>query len=353
MKINGSTYSIAELDEMLARKDLIVNRDYQRGSRLWPVGARSYFIDTILTGFPFPKLYFYEYLDRSARKTRREIVDGQQRISAIVDYRNNKFALTSVSQQFSGARFTDLTEEVQDAFLGCPVPVDVIRNASKGDILEMFRRMNAYTLPLNEAEKRHSTYQGNFKWFINESATEFTDFIVEFGVFTNRQVVRMADAELLAEMVYALESGIVSSSNKALSDLYKNNDEQFAHEDLYRSKLREFFSYMADNLGELRNTYLMKPYVVHSLFCSLMHNKYGLPGVQQKIELPPIGSFTARPEMVVPNLQALAFAHESKDLEGEFGEYVWGCSGGTNREPRRVARVKFLCLALRGELMKR
>lgn len=352
MKIDGSTYSIAELHEMLDRKDLVVNRDYQRGPRLWPTGARSYFIDTILTGFPFPKLYFYEYLDRDARKTKREIVDGQQRISAIVDFHQGKYALTSVSRQFSGLRFSDLAEEVQDLFLGYPVPIDVIRNAEKGEILEMFRRMNAYTLPLNEAEKRHSTYQGTFKWFINETATERTAFFVEFGVFTNRQVVRMADAELLAEMVLSLERGILSSSNKLLSDLYKKYDDAFADENSYRERLREFFGYVAGNFGELRNSFLMKPYVVHSLFTAAMHNKYGLPGVAEAIDLPPIGAIAVDAEKAAAGLQALALAHEGKDLEGEFGDYVWGCTGGTNREPRRVARVKHLSLALRGELLK-
>lgn len=352
MKIDGSTYSIAELREMLDRKDLVVNRDYQRGSRLWPIGARSYFIDTILTGFPFPKLYFYEYLDRVARKTKREIVDGQQRISAITDFLQDKYALTSVSRQFSGSRFSDLAEDVQDLFLGYPVPVDVIRNADKGDILEMFRRMNAYTLPLNEAEKRHSTYQGAFKWFINETATESTVFFVEFGVFTNRQVVRMADAELLAEMVLSLERGIISSSNKLLSDLYKKYDDDFATEDLYRGRLKEFFGYVADHFGELRRSFLMKPYVVHSLFTAAMHNKYGLPGIEEAIQLPKTGTISVDPEKAAAGLQALALAHEGKDLEGEFGKYVWGCTSGTNREPRRVARVKHLSLALRGELMK-
>ncbi|HEX9770571.1 MAG TPA: DUF262 domain-containing protein, partial [Kiloniellales bacterium] len=79
---------------MLDRRDLVVNKEYQRGSRLWPPGPRSYFIDTILENFPFPKMYFYEYLDGESRKTRREIVDGQQRVMAIVDFLQNKFALT-------------------------------------------------------------------------------------------------------------------------------------------------------------------------------------------------------------------------------------------------------------------
>ena len=117
MRIDGSNYSIAELREMLHRKDLIVNRDYQRGARLWPAGPRSYFIDTILTNFPFPKLYFYEYLDRNNKKTRREIVDGQQRITAIMDFIEDKYALTDVSRQYRGARFSQLEPEVQEGFL--------------------------------------------------------------------------------------------------------------------------------------------------------------------------------------------------------------------------------------------
>ena len=351
MKIDSSTYSIAELREMLQRKDLIVNREYQRGPRLWPVGARSYFIDTILTAFPFPKLYFYEYLDRVGRKTKREIVDGQQRISAITDFVDDKYVLTNVSRKFHGKRFSELDEETQDLFLGYPVPVDVIRNAEKSDILEMFRRMNAYTLPLNQAEKRHSTYQGAFKWFVNETASEWTPVSVEYGIFTNRQIVRMADSELLAEMLLALEQGILSSSNKALSDLYQKYDIEFAPEAEYRAKLTEFFSYLAENLGELRNSYVMKPYVVHSLFCAAMHNKYGLPDVEEKVGLEPIGNLGRNLEQAIESLQALSMAHESKDLEGEFGDYVWGCIGGTNREPRRVARVKSLALALRGELL--
>lgn len=336
---------------MLDRKDLLVNTEYQRGSRLWPAGPRSYFIDTILTQFPFPKIYFYEYLDREGRRTKREIVDGQQRISAIVDFIENKFTLTNVSKNYKGMRFSDLPDEVQVSFLGYSVPVDVIRNAEKTQILEMFRRMNAYTLPLNDAEKRHSTFQGKFKWFINECANDFSPAFTEFGIFTNRQIVRMADAELLSEMILSLESGIISSNNKILSDLYKDYDSEFSQIDLYKNRLNEFFNYLINNLGELRGSFLMKPYVIHSFFCACMHNKYGIPGVTEKINLEPIGSIGGEIEKVAQSLKALSMAQEGKDVEGEFAEYVWACSGGTNREARRIARVKYLTLALRCQLL--
>src|SRR5690606_8579245 len=100
MNLDSSTYSIVELRDMLNRKDLLVNNSYQRGSGLWPTSARSYFIDTILMGFPFPKLYFYESLDRAERRVIREIVDGQQRITSIMDFLNNRFKLTAVSRTY-------------------------------------------------------------------------------------------------------------------------------------------------------------------------------------------------------------------------------------------------------------
>jgi Protein of unknown function DUF262 len=185
MNINTNSYSIPEIIGMLDRKELVVNLEYQRGSGLWPDGPSSYFIDTILEGYPFPKIYMYEYLDRSTRSIRREIVDGQQRIRTIVRFRNNEFALRGESA-YAGMRFEDLNEDVQEKFLSYPVSVDVIRNATRSQILQMFRRMNAYTLPLNEPEKRHSSFQGRFKWFINQLADDLNEFLVEFGVFTNR-----------------------------------------------------------------------------------------------------------------------------------------------------------------------
>ena len=62
MKIDNSSESIAKILEMLESKELVANHDYQRGTGIWPPGPSSYFIDTILESFPFPKIYIYEFL---------------------------------------------------------------------------------------------------------------------------------------------------------------------------------------------------------------------------------------------------------------------------------------------------
>jgi len=350
MRIDTNNYSVVEIRDMLARNELIVNETYQRGSGLWPSGARSYFIDTMLNGFPFPKIYFYESLDRKNKKIIREIVDGQQRITSMMSFIDDKFKLTSASQKYSGKKFSDLPPEEQDNFLAYTIPVDVVRSADPSEILEMFRRMNAFTLPLNDAEKRHSSYTGLFKWFINKLSDEFSSFFVSFDVFTNKQMVRMADAELLSEIILAIENGLISTSPKLLSDLYKKYEKDFPLELEYSTQLKECFDVISTQLPGLRNTFMLKPYALHTLICALIHNKYGIPDFTKETGIATEGKFFKNREIAEAQLKALAASHESKDITGPHSQYVLACEGATTRKPSRLIRVEYIIKALQGEL---
>lgn len=345
MQITPNNYGVLELLQMLERRELVVNNDYQRGSGLWPDGASSYFIDTMLENYPFPKIYMAEYLDRPQRAIRKEIVDGQQRITTIQRFYNNDLQIVGDSR-FAGQKFDDLDEDYKDRFLSYSVGVDVIRNASSSEILQMFRRMNAYTLPLNEAERRHSSFQGRFKWFVNHLSDEFDEFFTTFGVFTRRQIVRMADAELIAESILALERGIVSTSASNLKDLYSRYDDDFPNLFEYRDKLEASVRFIATELEPLRNSFLMKPYAVQSLITALMHCRFGIEQVSDTLNVQPIGVFAADINRSRQALLELAWAHEAKETEGPHSDYVWGALGGTNRYPRRLARVIAMLRAL-------
>ena len=101
MKVEEGKYSILKLTDWFRRKELVVNSEYQRGAGLWPTAAKSYFIDTVLKGFPFPKVYFYERMDKETRRPRREIVDGQQRITTLVEFGGLKRAESLTAEQRS------------------------------------------------------------------------------------------------------------------------------------------------------------------------------------------------------------------------------------------------------------
>ena len=345
MRINNNNYSIAELLDMLGRRELIINRDYQRGSGLWPSGARSYFIDTILEEYPFPKLYMYEFMDRPAGKLRKELVDGQQRLMTIKDFCENRFALSGDTQHI-GLRFRDLEEEAQDKLLSYAVSVDVVRNASRAQILQMFRRMNAYTLPLNEAEKRHSSFYGEFKWFINNLSDEVSEFFVEYQVFTSRQIVRMADAEFLTDIVLASERGIVSTSPSDLRGLYRAHDDGFPGAERVGGMIKDAVNFIVANFDGLRGSHMMKPYAVHSLITALLHARFTIPAINHQLRGDLGNRFCVDPEESGARLRELAEAHEAKEIEGPHALYVWGCLGGTNRAGRRLARILAILEAL-------
>lgn len=349
MRVEEGKYSIAEIVDWYRSKVIVVNREYQRGGRLWPPHAKSYFIDTILNQFPFPKIYLQETLDRVTKRPRREIVDGQQRISTIVEFIDGGFALGRNAGERQGMRFEDLGEEAQHAFFSYVVSADVIRNAERAQILQMFRRMNAFTLPLNSAEKRHSEYFGQFKDWVNTMLDEHGTLLVNWNVLTSRQVLRMADAEFIADLALAIDEGIVSTSPTKLAKLYRKYDGEFPTRDSFSTRIGKSLDTLLGELSDIQDTYLTKTHVFHSLTCALIHNRYGLVGAEELTGLSCIERFLEDRESAVACLRRLAVAHEERDTS-EFAEYVLAASEGGNRLPQRAVRLKWLCQALRGRL---
>jgi len=348
MKVEEGKYSIAELVDWYRRAELVPNKDYQRGAGLWPQSAKSYFIDTILKEFPFPKIYFHERVDMKTKRPRREIVDGQQRMSTIAEFVDNQFALGKNAEGLEGKKFDQLTEDQQLAFYSYTVSVDVIRNADRAEILQMFRRMNAYTLPLNAPEKRHSEFFGEFKDWVNTFLDRFGSVLIDWKVLSSRQIVRMADAEFVADLALAIEEGIVSTSPTKLRNLYKKYDVFFTKRDLMNDQISSAFDAILSELSEVQGTFITRPHIFHSLVCALIHRKYGLLGAEAATGIVPTGTFFDDRERAVISLQRLAAAHEGKDF-GDFVEYVQAASEGGNRANQRIIRIKWLCEALDGK----
>lgn len=350
MKTKSGHISIAEIREQMAANTLVANQRYQRSAGLWPVSAKSYFIDTILTDFPFQSVYVHEYVSRAFKKVKKDIVDGQQRLTVIKEFLDDGFSLAKTSKNFPGLKFSELDDDTQDAFLAYSVPLITISQASEADILEMFRRMNAFTVPLNEAEKRHSEFHGEFKWMINDLTDRYSPMLNSFGVLTQKQIVRMADAEFIADIADAIDRGIQNRQPAQLKKLYTKFDISFAEKDRYFEILSETLSYIRDQIGEIQNSFMCKSYAFWSLAVGLIHNRWGVPGGEQLLGCPPQGSFALDAAQALKNLQTLASAHETGDTEGPFGQYVIACSSTTHRIHQRATRAKFIIKALNNQL---
>lgn len=159
----------------------------------------------------------------------------------------------------------------------------------------------------------------------------------------------MADAEFVADVALAIEEGVVSTSPAKLLSMYKKHDSGFSTRNMMDERINGAFDVVLRQLSELRDTYLTRPHIFHSLICALIHNRFGLNGADQMIGLAPIGAYLTDRDRAITGLKRLALAHEEKDTS-EFREYVQAASEGGNRAPQRAIRIKWLCDALRGNV---
>jgi len=344
MRIQMTSMTIGEIRSQIDRTELTVNHDYQRSGEIWPPSAKSYFIDTILAGYPFQKIYIYAHYGEDVEAEgpiKKEIVDGQQRVETMLEFLSNKFYISTPKSKFHRKRYKDLPQEVKQRYINTTVEIDMILQAAQIDVLEMFRRINSYMAPLKPAERRHADWNGSFKWFVNALCDDHTPVLRRYGVLTAKQIVRMGDAEFLAEFAQVLDAGIVDKNAKALDKLYEKYDKRFPFEITFGEKIDEVFAALTSSLKPLAHTSLMKTYNLYSLFCAMIGRKYGFPG-SKEIGISKRGTFFKSTKKAVETLKSLALAIEDDDDDGHFADYIAASREETTRVATRVPRAVLL-----------
>lgn len=148
---------VSDIVRWFREKELVINETFQRHS-VWTPAAKTYLVDTVLNELPIPKIYIRSKVDTKSQATLREVVDGQQRVRALVEFANNQLRLGNRSDQFSGKKYEDLDEETQSKFLGYTLSIEQLLNATDDDVIDIFARLNSYIVSLNAAEKRHAQF---------------------------------------------------------------------------------------------------------------------------------------------------------------------------------------------------
>lgn len=277
-------YRIADFLDWHREKRLELNPDFQRGS-VWTPAARTFLIDTILRQLPVPKVYLRTRIDVTTKNSIREVVDGQQRLRAIIDFAEDKFALSKRAGNFAGLRYSTLSENQQEVFLGYAIAVDQLVNASNDDVLEVFARLNSYTVTLNSPEKRHAKYQGEFKWSVRAAARRWNVLWDRYGLLTVRERVRMLDDSLTAEMLGILLDGVTDGGQTKIDGLYRRHDAIF-EPDAVVDKLNAVLTYFVENFADqLTGTPLLSPPHFLMLFGALARVRVGIPQGELKGKL--------------------------------------------------------------------
>ena len=349
MQVTSSTFTIAEYCQQMREKSIIVNHDYQRSDKVWPPAARSYLIETILLGYPIPKLSLYQTTDLKTKKTKKEIVDGQQRSQVISDFLEGTFRLTGKGT-FGGKLFSQLEEPEQQRFVDYALTVDVFVGATSNEIRQVFRRMNSYTVPLNPQEKRHATHQGEFKWFIVEAVEKYSEALKKLGVFGERQLSRMADAQLFSDIVFTMSHGIKHASDRSLDKFYADNESEFTDGEELRGRLTNSMDVILE-WTDLHGSALMKSYNFYSLVLAISHALNPIAKGNFNDIYERTAALKPDPLYALPNLTLLASAIDDPSAYPQAAEYVEACSKATTRFEQRKVRFFWLSRALESKLI--
>ncbi len=158
---------ISTIKEMFDEGDIIPQPTYQRDYVMDDKQA-SKLIESILIQIPIPTVYLCEENDG-----RLSVIDGQQRITSIVRFLKNEFALKGLEElkTLNKKYYKDLDKTLQRTIKTTTLNSIVITKESQELKYEIFARLNQGSTKLKPQELRNCIYRGSFNDMLEDLAT--------------------------------------------------------------------------------------------------------------------------------------------------------------------------------------
>lgn len=244
---------------------------YQRRSR-WDKQKQSRLIESFIVNIPIPPIILYEQNYNSY-----EVIDGQQRITAIRDFYENKLKLTGLEfwSELNGLTYQELHEVIQAGIDRRSISTITIVTESTADPEEAmllkqlaFERINTGGVDLSRQEARHCLYNGKFDELLLE-LSRHPIFAEAWGIHPqndssdnelakNNLYKKMEDAELVLRFFALRNMEYFRGTIANFLDLYMIKSMTFDDEDI--ESLKEIFLETIELASELYEENLFKPF---------------------------------------------------------------------------------------------
>jgi len=341
---DSRTYSINDFIEWENNKQLELSPKFQRRS-VWTDTARSFLMDTIIEGKPIPKVFVRQKLNTQTRKSVREVVDGQQRLRTILSFMKDGFVISKKhNSKYGGLYFSQLDqvdEDIQAQVLNYEISVDLLVNMSDTDVLDVFSRLNSYSVTLNDQEKINANHFSSFKVLADKVAHKHNDFWAKNKIISEQSVLRMYDVQMAADLLIAMIEGIMTKKNiKKQYALYEKDfgfdvDELEAQFDAVINIIGHLFS---DNLSKRE---FKRNHVFYSLFMAIYHLEFGVVNIDRPREFS-IEDNLARVTQRLEHIDYIFDEVEKDNLSDNDQQFLTDCRRATTDTSVRVRRSTFL-----------
>ena len=259
--------TILELYQMMREGSLVLQPSFQR-KLVWNNKHKENFIQTILSGFPFPEVYLADgEIDLDNMKSKTLVVDGQQRLNTIYQYIVNDEELVLKNTK----RFNQLTGDEKEDFLDYPVVVRALGRISLAEIKEIFNRINSVQYALNAMEINNALYEGEFistaKQIIN------TNLLGDLDVLSETEVSRMKDLEFVTLLMTTVELGGYFTGNKEIEDMIKKYEDEYPQREKMLNDFVDVLGFIKD-LNLPVDSFWFRKSCIFSLIVELMFKLY-------------------------------------------------------------------------------
>lgn len=201
--------------------ELIVNRKYQR-KLVWGLDEKKLFIDSILNKFPTPSIILasYDIKDIDGNTEHHyEIIDGLQRLNAIVSFVNGDFSVPWYGNEcYFDVQFIPkanmkklegkliqktpvLPFEISQMFSDFEMPI-VLTSQSDKKIEQIFSRINSSGRKLSAHDLRQASSVGELPDLVRRIATNLR------GDYTYSDEINLCDMPKISISSYGLNYGI-------------------------------------------------------------------------------------------------------------------------------------------------
>lgn len=244
MIIRDTTNKIKSVYSEIKDGDLDLRPNFQRGE-VWTLNKKRLLIDSILREWYVPPIHTV-----ALGIGKSEVLDGQQRLTAIKDFLDNQFAVDGNIEPkdeeivaLHGKKFKNLPIDVQKRIERFGITIYEITEYNQGEPSELFYRLNQ-TVKLTSSEARNAIFGD-----VRDDISSFVNYMEEMKVgknilgFSNS---RMAYNDLLSRVCLLLEKSSIryQLSDAALTNRYRD-DTSFEPEisDAVKSAI-DFFGYI-------------------------------------------------------------------------------------------------------------
>ena len=319
------------------KKTLVLTPKYQRNP-IWSIGQKCFLIDSIIFGCPIPQVYINimtEGLGKD-KKTIYEVVDGQQRLRAILEFLSDKWPLIETTaksypvsdlyKKHIGQRYSELPELLQNVIWDYPLAVQELRGKDQKEIQALFRRLNYVVERLNPQELRHSQYFGEFIDAVETLTKEA--FWDDVGLFSRRDAQRMKDTEFISELFIVVVDGI-QDQQKTLDDFYAAYDVVFKKKARLVARFKRVLAGLQTISATIRDTRFKNKSDFYALFAAV-----------NELSAATVLDASAASEALSKLSKALDAPPET--LKGISQEYYTTIAEGANKLTKRVRRMEIL-----------